>query len=391
VSRLVRRSFHEESQLIQVACLPVPLRVDVLERTELGQSTKIRLTEKIGAIASTGAALLGRPVAEWSVRPPLPTREPPRRYDLGGGISLWRLPVGYVRIRERHREMPNRLAEAPDGLRFPLMMADKAVTGWLDCTAWLIRHPQTTILVDTGESASFGSDAYFAGIGQPKRRLYPRILDGAAPPGGDLAAGLREASVETDEIDLCVLTHLHSDHIGNLDRLGQRARFLVAREETRGASGSGRLPEKLPRDGRVEFTAPSLDHPVFGKVQPLTAWRDILVAPTPGHTAGHQSVVIDCGDRQIVLAGDAAFGDDQVAHARIPGIVEDAGAVRETYAKLLALRQMKPTIALFSHDPRNREKLTAYERAPAANRGLLADAMATSYAHDQFVQRGAAA
>ncbi len=38
---------------------------------------------------------------------------------------------------------------------------------------------------------------------------------------------------------------------------------------------------------------------------PLTERGDVFVIATPGHTVGHQSVVIDLGDRQMILAGDA--------------------------------------------------------------------------------------
>lgn len=46
-------------------------------------------------------------------------------------------------------------------------------------------------------------------------------------------------------------------------------------------------------------------HDVFGAVMPLTERGDVFVIATPGHTVGHQSVVIDLGDRQMILAGDA--------------------------------------------------------------------------------------
>ncbi len=39
-------------------------------------------------------------------------------FELGNGITLWHLPVGWVRVREWHRELPQELAEVDDDLRF---------------------------------------------------------------------------------------------------------------------------------------------------------------------------------------------------------------------------------------------------------------------------------
>jgi glyoxylase-like metal-dependent hydrolase (beta-lactamase superfamily II) len=303
------------------------------------------------------AAFAGPPVARWSPRPALPELSAPEAHALGQGITLWRLPVGVVRIRERHRALPTDLAEVDDKLRFPVMMSDRRITGWLDCTAWLIDHPEGAILVDTGESAAFGTPAYFGPAAQRMGRIYPKIIDATAAAGADLASQLARTGIAPDRIGLCVLTHTHSDHIGNLDGLSPQTRLLVSPQELAPAKGSGRLLAKLPRDGRLQETAPTLPHAVAGKVMPLTARGDVFVMATPGHTVGHQSVVIDLGDRQIVLAGDAAFDDDQVAQRVIPGIVESRGQTLATYDLLSRMRRQKPTLTLFTHDPRNGDKL----------------------------------
>jgi hypothetical protein len=70
-------------------------------------------------------------------------------------------------------------------------------------------------------------------------------------------------------------------------------------------------------------------------------------------------VVIDFGERRIVLAGDAAFDDDQVARGTIPGIVEQRAATLATYDLLYRAAQEKPTLTLFTRDPANAAKLAA--------------------------------
>jgi glyoxylase-like metal-dependent hydrolase (beta-lactamase superfamily II) len=299
-------------------------------------------------------------LVRWSPRPALPATQAPEAYALGQGIILWRLPVGLVRIRERHRALPTDLAEVDDKLRFPVMMSDRRITGWLDCTVWLIDHPEGTILVDTGESAEFGTPAYFGAAAQRMGRIYPKIIDATATPGTDLASQVALTGIALDRIGLCVLTHTHSDHIGNLDCLSANTRLLVSPQEIVPMQRSGRLLAKLPNDGRLRQTALEHPHPVVGCVMPLSARGDVFVIPTPGHTVGHQSIVIDLGARQVVLAGDAAFDDDQVAQGVIPGIVESRAQTLATYDALSRMKQHKPTLTLFTHDPRNPEKLSAF-------------------------------
>lgn len=328
-------------------------------------STTLSLPARLFHVARMLAALAGPPVARWSPRPPVPAAPAPTRYDLGHGIALWRLPVGVVRIRSRHRALPSDLSAVDDRLRFPMMMADRQITGWLDCTAWLIEHPERRILVDTGEGAGFGTAAYFGDAPAATQRIYPRIIDATAAPGNDLTAALAATGRRPDEIDLCVLTHTHSDHIGQLEALPRTVPLLVAPEELVPAPRSGRLLTRLPRDGRVRTTERTRSHPVFGPVMPLTSAGDVFVAATPGHTAGHQSVVIDLGDRQVVLAGDAAFDDDQVGRDVIPGIVEDRAATLATYDRLRRARVEKRSLMLFTHDPANSGKLATFTGAGA--------------------------
>jgi hypothetical protein len=125
-------------------------------------------------------ALAERLVSQWAAAPTLP-QESAEGFRLGNGLTLWPLPAGYVRTRDRHIRLEDEVAETPDNFRFPLMMADRRIGEWLTCTSWLIEHPEKNILVDTGEAPDFGSAAYFEGIPVAARRLYPRIIDVQVP------------------------------------------------------------------------------------------------------------------------------------------------------------------------------------------------------------------
>jgi glyoxylase-like metal-dependent hydrolase (beta-lactamase superfamily II) len=159
------------------------------------------------------------------------------------------------------------------------------------------------------------------------------------------------------------IPYTHSDHIGNIDQLDHSTPLLVSPEELTPSSRGGRLLAKLPQGGRVQTATMTEPHEVFGRVMPLTERKDVFVISTPGHTVGHQSVVIDLGDRQVIIAGDAAFDDQQVQSKAIPGIVENRQLTLQTYEVLLCAQQMKPTLNLFTHDPTNRNKLAEFSRS----------------------------
>lgn len=317
---------------------------------------------KLYYIARMIGAFAGPPIARWSARPSLPVTPPPAAFELGNGITLWHLPVGLVRVREWHRELPQELAEVDDALRFPVMMSNARITSWLDCSAWLIDHPERYILVDTGESISFGTPAYFKGVPKTLSNAYPKIIDATAATENVLANALATVGVAIQDIDVCVLTHTHSDHIGNIDQLDHSTKLLVSPQELIPSARGGRLLARLPQGERVTTTSFVQQRDVFGSVMPLTDRNDVFIVSTPGHTVGHQSVVIDLEGRQVVIAGDAAFDDQQVRNKAIPGIVENRQLTLETYEILQRAQQTKPTLSLFTHDPTNRDKLAKFSR-----------------------------
>jgi len=322
----------------------------------------VSFPKKLYYVARMIGAFAGPAVERWSTRPALPATPPSVAFALGNGITLWHLPVGVVRVREWHRELPLELAEVDDGLRFPVMMSNTSITGWLECAAWLIDHPERYILIDTGESISFGTPAYFKGVPKMLSNGYPKIIDATAANENVLTQALSTAGVSAEDIDLCVLTHTHSDHIGNIDQLDHSTPILVSQQELAPVGRGGRLLAKLPQGERVKTTALTQQHKIFGNVMPLTKSNDVFVISTPGHTVGHQSVVIDLGERQIVIAGDAAFDDQQVLNKAIPGIVENRLLTLQTYEALLRAQQAKPTLNLFTHDSTNRRKLSEFSR-----------------------------
>ena len=135
-----------------------------------------------------------------------------------------------------------------------------------------VDHPQGLMLVDTGMIDS-----------TPE-------LDEEWHPFFDAAAVPRDV--------LCVInTHLHFDHCGG-NRLFPGVPIYVQRTERQAARQSGyTVPDWAEFDGATYI---ELD----GDCEVLP---DVRVVRTPGHTAGHQSVVVETEDGLVVIAGDVAY------------------------------------------------------------------------------------
>lgn len=155
--------------------------------------------------------------------------------------------------------------------------------------SYLFRDPAAgTVLVDTG----------IGGHGSPAA--------GWAPVPGGLIGELAAAGVEPADVDVVVLTHLHSDHASGAVADGvpvfPGARHLIQRDELEWVRGAVRDQVVVPLGDLVQA--------IEG---PMRLAPEIAVVPTPGHTPGHQSVEIG----SLTLTGDVVLHPVQLANPSI--------------------------------------------------------------------------
>jgi N-acyl homoserine lactone hydrolase len=194
------------------------------------------------------------------------------------------------------------------------------------CLGYLIEHPDGLLLVDTGMGAHPEVDAHY----RPRR----------VP----LAAALAAAGSRLDEVRFVVNCHLHFDHCGGNPQLAGREIFVQRTElDLARTEADYTLPELVDAPG-LRYT--ELD----GEVEVLPG---VLIVPTPGHTAGHQSVVVRRADGTVVVAGQShdtatAYGADVLARrAALDGHPPPLPVAPEWIDRL---QRLDPARVVFAHD-----------------------------------------
>jgi N-acyl homoserine lactone hydrolase len=136
----------------------------------------------------------------------------------------------------------------------------------------VIEHPEGRVLVDTG------------------------MID--STPELDAEWGVRFDGSMIPRDVLCVInTHLHFDHCGG-NRLFAGTPIHVQRAEREAARTAGYTIAEW-----VEFEgATYVEHDGEAEIA-----AGVRVLPTPGHSPGHQSVLVDTDDGLVVLAGDVGY------------------------------------------------------------------------------------
>lgn len=209
--------------------------------------------------------------------------------------------------------------------------------GSIRCTAladgWLT-YPAPSFFADLEPSAAAAALAPFGhrpdAIPSPytcllvetagRRVLLDTGGDGWDPRVGRLAESLALAGVDRFQIDVVVLTHGHPDHIGGTCDAARRAVYPVARhvmDRTEWACWTqpdslSQFPEAFQRIAVANLA------PLVGQIDLVDGEHEVAqgvrILPTPGHTPGHQAVVVEDAGEMLVYLSDAALHPLHLEH-----------------------------------------------------------------------------
>ena len=265
------------------------------------------------------------------------------RNDAVSSVRLHVLDTGRVQV---HRRQVN--PHPRDGMRLLATLLDRQWTDWLSVWSFAIEHPEGLVVVDAGQDPDFK---------KPLWDIYVRRAVRFEVTEADRqATRLREAGLDPGAVRHHVFTHLHVDHVGAGPLAG--ANVVLNADEWRAATAHGARLRGYMRPGIRAPQTVEGDHDLYGD-------GSIRLIATPGHTAGHQSVLVTPGEGpRVLIAGDAVYSEAALLSRTIDGVAVSPKRSRTSIDRLRDLCAGTPTVVVPTHDP------------PAARR--VADGQVTS-------------
>lgn len=232
---------------------------------------------------------------------------------------------------------------APEKIRIPIPF-------------YVIRHPRGIVLFDSGLGVSFleQSDAWWP------HRLVNHFFPAEFQPKDAAVEQLKAEGIAPEDVTYVVVSHLHYDHAGGLLDF-PKATIVVSRAEWEHANVGrwkarfrGVMSEQLSGlSGRVQ----AVD---YGDGDRFDLFGDgaLILLSTPGHTPGHQSLLVMTGSgRKVLLTGDAVWVRENYQRPApksffIRHLEEDAGPAWASTLKIREFAEKNPDALIIpGHDP----------------------------------------
>ena len=173
---------------------------------------------------------------------------------------------------------------------------DRKVSFNLAC--FLVRSDGRNIAVDTGLGAK----------------------DSPETPWGELLDDMSRNGLSPDDIDAVVMTHLHRDHVGwntvrddggNLKPTFPNARYYFSKVDLDASHDPALQPDRFPN--APDCVWPLVDMGLVELMEgEFSITSELTTLPTPGHTPGHMSIMINSGGERALILGDVLHNTSQI-------------------------------------------------------------------------------
>ena len=210
---------------------------------------------------------------------------------------------------------------------------------------FLLRHPEGQVIVDGGNPLAVARDP---------RAHWGRLADVFVVNMSEdqhCAAQLAQLGIDAAEVTHVVQTHLHIDHTGALGHFPEAT--VVVHERELGAARAAESPEASGYV-RADYDRPELRWQTWTGELDLFGDGAVRLIETPGHSAGHASVLLTLGDAgPVLLTADAADNRDQWEGRAHPRSLHSREQANDSIQRLRELAAETEALIVFGHDAEN--------------------------------------
>jgi len=203
---------------------------------------------------------------------------------------------------------------------------------------YLVKHAQGWMLWDTGVADAI------AAMPDGQKPADPRATHWKRPK--TLASQLDQLGVKLSDIKYVAVSHSHPDHIGNIEMFPQ-AMLLVQKAEYEWP-GANNMPRFKPEHPVTKLEG---DKDVFGD-------GSVTIISTPGHTPGHQSLVVKLPKTgALLLSGDAVHFQSNWENRRVPALNIGQEQTRASMQRMADILAKEKATLWINHDKAQRDTL----------------------------------
>jgi N-acyl homoserine lactone hydrolase len=264
-------------------------------------------------------------------------------------VRLHPINTGEIQVRVMNPRPPRR---GPAKLPRTLLGSFFRRAQWYPVPVFCVEHPDAgPFLIDVGYDPSVSSDptrtlGFLFGKVIMKHRLAERSVRDQVV----------ERGVDPSDVSRVLVTHLHLDHVSGSAEWPD-ATFVVDQAE-RAAADAQRGPgpyvkshmATIGRWQEIDYAAAE-PFETFSRTIDLFEDGTVRLVSSPGHSAGHQSVLLRLRDRYALICGDAAMSTLERREPVIDGIVIDQDSYIRSGDEARAFMRAHPdTLAIPSHD-----------------------------------------
>jgi len=212
-------------------------------------------------------------------------------------------------------------------------------------SCYLVRHGDKIMIWDTGLSADL--------VGQPAQAGGPFTMSMKQT----LVAQLAQVGVKPGDVSVVGISHYHDDHTG------QAAAFPGATL----IMGKGDFDAAKQRPSAQKALAPWISG--TSKVDAIAGDKDVfgdgrvMVLAMPGHTPGHQALLVRLSSGAILLTGDQFHFAEQVANNGVPSFNTNRADTLASSDRFQAIAKNLRAKVIIQHETKDIGKLPAFPKA----------------------------